>query len=1816
MPEDFFFDSVSEPSVGFTPTIDADTQIDTSFRPSGGFLGTAVATTLGGIADVPDTVSSSLGFTERGQINQEMLNAIGFQGLKDFYANHKAAIEVGSGIASIIAADFTAGRLLRPAGVAMRATSKLPYVNRIATLDKQYNQAFRIAQASMLKSARTGAIGVEQYAGAITAGRLGQTALESTSAGVRNIFTRKAIQKGLARNLTTEGILAIGANENSFLFSEDLGENIMWMAGGLGIGAFADRMMAVHQMKKFANSDIVSRTFAKAYDPAGTETARLSASLYDADVDMDSLTQFGYLTGHFMDSATSYKLSADEGRNVELLPGGHRNPLTPRRNRLATQQDEEVRNLINKSTTHGIGGIQGSSFSMNTQKMPGYGNHIDYTLHRDPAAVYGVEELGRIPANSTSFDLGIERGNQIQTRLNKVTQALDDDGVWVTRDMKNPKTGLKEKTRVLRPLKDTEREAMMAERQFLEFRKGLVETHLIDGEFMPAEIGHIFDEWKEPEISITGDADYKVWGTKGAAGKNVGVSSELEIITPGSDETHQLSLDKIGFLDSIALYRSGQKALRWFVQNEKKMILPKNPNWFQLDMAEDYINKIQNEDLVVFPRGMTRDDARVQSFKQKVRAIRKDKSLMGGDTKKAYQARFKYNLPRLNSREAGLLGEEAHPIEILIRGMGIKDLENISYQDLVAGIRESRSITGLTEMSKDRMDTTVGNMFDFMLDDNGNPMERIVAFKRPTVPFEWTKDDLAERLAMRKMYFASKLSDPAAAPMSRDLTQGLLNDPDYVAASQVAGLQDQQLMSFLPGFSHASPQSVGGGVLNDVVSREWRDRDNPALLAGARLRDKLERRARAHMEKRITETMGDTHTRLNGPRNTGSKLLTDQFLTFRQGWDLKTKINKQTKRPEAQTITGQTPDGRAVKMFLLDEESLHNANRFKAAYGREIQEGDVLLSPKGTKVGVDDLGYEFLTKFQRLAEDINAEKNTLNAAMGLGKINTVPLYAPPPNIRGKYIGFTLDVNNKPVPNGTIVASTPEEFSRILNELEDVNNKFSPLNRPGHRFMRQEEITDFNTIWDDAQMNMVDPGTTAIQPGKRGKGTLIGMDLNPQAAEDALLWARDSYLKHGHDIMQNVMKDQIIALQTRAQIARESKRNAKSGLTEAKRRSIYDFQLENLLGRSAISSPGSLVGSVSRPVEDWINSALKGGKPAVNRVFRGAIDWAREHAPWKNDKASKEAFTKLTDSLGEYMPFKSVAELMERQHGAKRPPELAAITGNASRFEAAMRLRMFEVIHPLMNLSGIINAMPSVVRAMQPMKGEAREEFATRVGHLAKIFDIDPSRRIGVMDMPRLIYQTFKNTWNRERHADWDFMRSHGYVTQEVAEFHRQFAAVKTPGKWKALVVGDPNSKSAVAQKGLVGWVSVLSDRSEDFSRSWGHMLGLELADVVGIAGTEARHSFAHDIANKMIANYDPKNRPAIFQGALGAPIGLFQSFIWNYYQRLFRYVETGDMRSLATQYATQSALFGMTTVPGFNIVNKLFFDHDNGNDSPLDGIYQRFGESSADFLFGGVMSNLPKLMNILPGNQNVEGVDLYSRGDTNVRLPGFNAPPIFDTMSRVYGALSNGVYNWWHDNPNLTSNQVAETLSNMLTNRPIAGFIEQFFADGYDTDRFGQLVAESHGLMEQTARVIGIRSLRQSKELEAFYSNNNAKTLQRALMSDLNRSSRASIRAGDEAALPGFFNEYVQRGGDPRRFNQWMKRNAEAALETRGERQLDNMMKNPAKAELMQRLLDMGVSISESDETDENVLSNPYDATDFSTLPDSGPSVEPIDGLE
>lgn len=1753
-----------------------------------GFGSKAIASTIGALPDVIDTVGASLRINDRGSFTKGFYDvaahSIGMPGLSQWYEGNKDAIEIGSGIGMVLASDYAAGRLLAPAGAAMNFLRGKPFVGAVAELEGNYQNALRMAQTVDTRLAAAGTTGVDAYSTPLTISRLGQPGLEVTGNQVRNAFRKAAVAKGLVRNVTTEAILGITANQ-SFLYDNDAATNMAFMVGGLGVGGLIDSALAGHLLKKSANSDRVMRAMAKAYDPFGTAESRIMSSLHADDVDLSGSFALQHSSGSATDMGTSFAISAAEGRNPESLAGGEKSRLFGRRQALGVNQTDEAINWFQKATVKGLG-VSGTGFSLS---QDGLGNAVKHMLYRDPLAFYGAEEFGARATAGELIDSIATRNADLDKRIGEIQKILDDGGVTVTR--KRKVDGKMTQFEELRDFKPGEEDAFRDELMGSRERKNRVEMWAIDGELVGPATGRKLSDWVAPIIQADKHEEGLFTATM-QSGNQMGLYKDGRLVLPKGKQLKNLQL-----FESLALHRLGNKAIDSILNTaDAKFIVPAKPNWFQLDMADEIIKRGGDESKVVWPAGWNRDAARKESFLQKAKELGETGVLKTSDISAVNEARIKWNLPRLSSYESGLLMNGESPADVVLRGLAdVKDPQTLSYQDLVKGVKDARNVAGLADESFDRSDELVGNGFKFMLDDKGKEMQPFVVFKRPTEKFTWTRDDLATRLATSKALFQQNLMDKEAGYLTSQVGQMVYNSPEFREVSQVSGLNDMQVQSTIPGLSGKAPQTTTASLLNDVTQREWRDRDNPVLLAASRLNDMVDRLTRSVMEREIKGNLGDVVERINGPRNSQSKLLVNQYLSFRNGWDF-----EMTGRGASRTVATQKaypPQGKALTQFVLDSKSEANQMRWRKTFGTEMPEKAVLTAPNGTPVGVDDLGFEFLTRFSNLANGINKEKNTLLRAQGLSEIKTQPLYAPPPNTKGKYLAFVLDHNNRPVPNGAIVAATPEEFAKQRAWLEDtVKNPDSPLHKPGARLVEAEDIADFNSLWDEAQMNFMDPGTTAIQPGKKGAGTLLSGIVNPNAMEDALIWARDSYLKHAHDLKSGIFKDQLSAAKQMAAISKESKPMGRAG-RDTETRSIYDFYQENLLGKSNLGSDASVIGRTFRSWESKINDLLAEKNPHPSRIVSAIDTWVRNWNPRAaGTDESKKAFDTLVEKMGQYSPFKSVSELVESQTKAGRPKELAEITGAMSRFEATTRLRMFEWAHGLMNLSGILNATPAVVRSFQPLPTETKEEFARRIGHMASMIQLKDGKKIGVLNMPKLIYTTMRDAWTKDaaKGLDWSYMKSMGYVSQEVAEFHRQFGAIDSKKTWEKFVFGEggktlgnsftkkdsalDKAGKLVKRRGLIGWASALSDNSEDFSRTWAHLIGLKVADSLGIEGREAIHSFAHDVANKMIANYDPKNRPAIFQGAIGAPFGLFQSFIWNYYQRMFRYLETGQTRALATQMGMQAGLFGLGTVPGMQAVNAVWGMTHDDQSTPVDKFYEKFGEEAGDFLLGGAVSNFTKLANLLPGEQGVDGIALYSRGDANVRMPYFNLPPIFDSARRVWEASKEAISMFSGANPHMSPRQLAEIASNAITNRPIAGMIETA-AGGIDTDWTGQVISQNLQYMDTFARMTGLRSLTQQKEIESFYARKGAQETQNALMEQLNLWSREAIRAGQVDKLPDFMSEYIKRGGDPAKFNAWMKRNYEAAMETRGERMLDDFSKSKTKVGQMNALLNMGVNL-------------------------------------
>lgn len=1758
-------------------------------------LTTAIGLVPASVLDLADTVISSVTpGVSRNDVNDKFLGAVGRPGLTKWFDDNHGAIEVGSSIAGVIASSLVADGVLKPASFAMKAIRGLPFVGKIAQLDGQYNRAVTIARLANSETAIRGSAGAARFLDtALDFKVLGVTVNTSPLAAARGLRNAQ-IAKGLAQNVLTEGIMAATLHTNATLYDDSIAHNLTWSAGGLGIGVAIDRMIGTYALRKIANSEQIRTLNARAGDVTGKEADRLTAQ---AGTTVGAAGQDWRYSGNgaLTDRITSQALDAAELTVPRDIESNRGRVLFGNREALATQKKQQVNESLAQVTTGGIKGLSGSGF---TAQAEGLFAPLREGLNREPSLLYGFEGVGTTVDDLSTAGTMDLRATKISTELAKVNSLISNDGEMqtVTRVVK----GVKTKVAIHVPLKEGELEALTARQKNLLFdANASVHWMPTPGEWLPGSLAHSIGDWGPKAIKVD----------------NIGLGEDAvttfqrevtktnpEVLALRNDGTIYTTLDtkleQLPLGDMLDMFHLGRQMAANLKKFGGKFTVPKNPSWFHLDLAEHILQTSGDPTSVKFLSGMTRETAQVESFAQKIEHIKRkdvnrrlasrgsearDESFINPDSF-IYQQQLHFNLPRFNGYQMGLMDGAETPVDFLTHAYKSgQQVRNMGYQELRQGLADSRRIAGLSEELPDNLQSLSGDSFKFMIDRDGNAIKPIIGVRRPLHANEWSQGELLSRQAHKQAFTKEKLMGPSADEFSRQLTDAIVSDPHFGPAGDVPGLADDQHRSFLPGAGDSAPQTTGGAFVNAHTYRERRDVDNITMTAARRVNELVTRLTQSKMQQLVAFHMKDFITQVKSVRNIASKLALDQFHSYRPGWELGVKALKV-----------DLPEGKTGYQFILDHKSQANIARFEQAFNRELKEGQPLLTPNGTILVMDQLAMDTLNGMQGLHDASLKMKNTLLRSQGLKEIKPVPWYAPPPDSRGKYLAYTFDAMDQKVPQMTIRANTPGELARKMDQIQK-----DPTFQKGYVVRTQQSIGDFMSLWDKEHAEFIAPNKTAIQPNKHNYGMTGGPTVNNQAWEESLVVIRDSMINHGSDLRDVLFNESLKSAQARARVSRIE--SASGVRTQDQHSSIFDRYIQNIRGTTSLSAKDSFYGGIQETAERRINGFLKNDKPSQGTVYQTLKDYISTARPSNGGKQA-EAFNKLSKELGQYMPYKNMHEYVESQTNTKIPKEFADIAASLSWFEAASRLRWLESMHAVANVGGILSNTSSVIRAMQPKIGESITETAARNGAFTMNLVTPSGRTVGMPNVPKLMWLGMKDAMSS---APSEFKRlggELGYFEQEVAEMRRQWGAIDSKEGWKAWMFGNAQAdKSTFAGRfqaagGIDHKLDIISTKSEHFTRAWAMHMGQRVAESMGITGTREQLAFAHhEFANKLVANYDPLNRPEVFQGPMGAMLGLFQSYSMNFYQRMTRYLETGDARAIASQYLAQSSVFGIQSVPGWSAVNSAFFDKGQADgEDPVDSMYRRFGES-ADWLLHGTLSNIPKLF-------GQDGISLYTRGDSQIRIPGVPIPkflggsgdigsiPVADTIKRVVNALGTAVDQFSADHTKLGVNGLAEIASNLMTNRPLQGLIEVVGAHGFDTSNDGQVVSESRGFMESAYRVLGVKAMQQQQEVEAFYSNKAAGEQQAEKKMTLRSLTRAAIRDERYNDLPGLFADYAAAGGDGKHYSRWVHDSFKAARNTRGERQLETALKNQSntKNSYIGRLLDAQVGVQSDEENEDD----------------------------
>lgn len=335
--------------------------------------------------------------------------------------------------------------------------------------------------------------------------------------------------------------------------------------------------------------------------------------------------------------------------------------------------------------------------------------------------------------------------------------------------------------------------------------------------------------------------------------------------------------------------------------------------------------------------------------------------------------------------------------------------------------------------------------------------------------------------------------------------------------------------------------------------------------------------------------------------------------------------------------------------------------------------------------------------------------------------------------------------------------------------------------------------------------------------------------------------------------------------------------------------------------------------------------------------------------------------------------------------------------------------------------------------------------------------------------------------------------------------------------------------------------------SENFTGWMAADVGRQLFEAAGYEGKQLTDNIA-TFVNRVKGNLVASQRPIAFQGPLGMAVGLFQSYQFNMFQQLFRYIENGEARSLATLAGLQTTFFGMNSLPGFQMINQHLIGNSANNPNHLDlynaftGSNGFFGKKLGDYIMYGALSNFT-------------GAGLYTRGDMNPRrislLPVNPLEyPFVSATIRFFGNLLD------------TAKKIAEGgsipsslllgLEHNGLSRPLSGLAQMI--QGYSTSSTGQLISQARpGMGDNSAgwsdwfsmanfsRLLGARPLDEAVALDAKYRMTAYQAKSNKDIEALGEAAKTKMYGNQNLSpedIQNFASQYAQSGGDMRTFGK------------------------------------------------------------------------------
>lgn len=1065
-----------------------------------------------------------------------------------------------------------------------------------------------------------------------------------------------------------------------------------------------------------------------------------------------------------------------------------------------------------------------------------------------------------------------------------------------------------------------------------------------------------------------------------------------------------------------------------------------------------------------------------------------------------------------------------HPLLGVFEGIYIEEgfvgLSKIfrNMEDFQRAIQEDAFFPEITQFLNRNIDTT-GNMMQFNF--NNRPA---LLVKSPVDPASFTRDGIRKNAEMNRAVVMNALSrgDQNNASLVKVITDTLNNAAATNIAREVGLLSEAGVR--------------GSGA---IVQQSFARGEQPTLQAMQALEQ--------NTDQIFRKATGAIFNDVAVP-GLASKLTPVQVFTAlrRSTGDLESFNLFAHSRRQAWDLTGRTVE-RDGKIFYEAKKNAFNKGLFEKHFGtRTLPEEFFMPAPTpaidGVRtyqaLGVTQLAADGARTFAYLDGMILDNLNHLKGALGRPTTSRKEFHLPPKNFAGGETTFVIDEVGQLdfVANGRTIQEANRLAAKHIDQRKGEGRNVFAVDR--------SNMVKYFDLQDEAFSRLLDFSDPLNQTG-RATGRSVGgiVEVGQRVLDDMVLSVESGF--------ESVLR------RTRAAYFEPQINYAKqllnvSNTTSARKgQSVFQQYLASIFGNRTLH-PNDTIGRHYFALESTFDEILK--------VMHDKYADLRQPGIRVGTSPQEEArFDALSKALGgvEHTPFNSALEFAQNTHKVSAPLRTKEALANLNRLTSFLTLRMFEVGHAVLTTTSLGATVPAVINGLRRHALESSKQHAARIG----AFGVKVSDNHSYFSASRALVSTVHSYFNdKSFRAAMDRAAKQGYFDQNVSEI---FKTLTAPRQGYAATLA--------TKAGNI--VSKLSDKSEVFARGFAFATGYNIAKkALNLTDDTNAFIFAKRFADETIGNYSPNNRPRVFQGAVGMPLGLFMTFMTNYYQRIFSYVENKDVRAAITQFATQASVFGGSTVPGFEQFAGFFASQADGTHNPVDGMRNQFGDAFTEAVLYGSLSNLPKWFGA------DDGIALYTRGDVGIKqipIIDFERAAPFQMINNTIQAIGKGV--GMLKEQGFNDARIAEIISQYSVNRTArnaAGIYNALVNDAPQAvDRRGQVVNEDVLTeMSIAARLMGLRTTSEAQNVALMYRIRTTELSQRSKMTRLRDNVRQQIREGD-LNLDVAMENYVRYGGSPENFPAWLTRQSRIAITNRATLELLRKFGNERKAYDTIRLL-------------------------------------------